>query len=54
MIDLSSIVTDPRFAQPFTVYRTTGDWAANGEFEISDPEEIELTGTISIASAKQI
>lgn len=54
MIDLSHVVIDPRFAQSFTVLRTTGEWLPNGEFNISQPEEIKMVGTISIASAKQI
>ena len=53
MIDLSSVVTDPRFAQTFTVYRTSGDWVG-ARFIENEPEEIKITGTISIANAKQI
>lgn len=52
MIDLSFVVTDPRFAKPFTVYRKTGEWV-KGRFEQIE-KEIEMIGTISIASAKQI
>ena len=53
MIDLSSIVTDPRFAQSFTVYRKTGDWVG-ARFKETEEKEITTIGTISIASAKQI
>ncbi|OOM73996.1 hypothetical protein CLPUN_42340 [Clostridium puniceum] len=53
MIDLSSAVTDPRFAQTFPVYRKTGKWNADGDFEQIETE-IPMIGTISIASAKQI
>ena len=53
MIDLSSVVTDPRFAQTFTVTRSIGVWKPNGEFAVT-PINFDLTGTISIASAKQI
>lgn len=52
MIDLSSAVTDPRFAQPFPVYRKNGEWI-KGRFEQVE-NEIKMIGTISIASAKQI
>jgi hypothetical protein len=52
MIDLSSAVIDPRFAQTFPVFRKTGDWE-KGRFEETETE-IKITGTISIASAKQI
>jgi hypothetical protein len=53
MIDLSSVVTDPRFAQTFTVWRKTGDWAPNGEF-VTREDPIIMNGAISIANAKQI
>ena len=53
MIDLSSIVTDSRFAQTFTVYRTTGDWVG-ARFVENEEVEITMTGTISIANARQI
>jgi hypothetical protein len=53
MIDLSSVVTDSRFAQSFKVYRTNGDWVG-ARFLENEPEEIIMTGTISIANAKQI
>lgn len=52
MIDLSSVVTDPRFAKPFPVYRKTGEWI-KGRFEQVETE-VKMIGTISIASAKQI
>lgn len=52
MIDLSSIVVDPRFAQTFTVKRFSGAWNA-GRWE-QNSINITMTGTISIASAKQI
>jgi hypothetical protein len=52
MIDLSSVVTDPRFAQTFTVKRFSGKWQA-GRF-VETPTEIQMVGTISIANAKQI
>lgn len=53
MINVSSIILDPDFAQTFKVYRKTGDWAPNGEFVI-EPSKISMTGVISIANAKQI
>ena len=52
MIDLSLVVTDPRFAQTFSVYRKIGEWI-KGRFEQTEIE-IKIVGTISIASAKQI
>ena len=53
MIDLSSVVIDPRISQPFTVYRTSGDWVG-ARFIQKEPEEIKAIGVISIANAKQI
>lgn len=52
MINLSSVVTDPRFAQSFTIFRKSGEWAA-GRFEQSE-NKINFVGTVSIASAKEI
>lgn len=52
MIDLSSVVLDQRFAQTFTVIRKTGDWVG-ARFSESETT-IQMTGTISIANAKQI
>lgn len=53
MINVSFLITDPAFAQTIKVYRKTGDWAPNGEFVITE-NEIQMTGVISIANAKQI
>ncbi|WP_297428654.1 hypothetical protein [Clostridium sp.] len=53
MIDVSSIILDPSFAQPFSVFRKTGDWQPNGEFTTTETE-IKMFGVISIANAKQI
>lgn len=53
MIDMSSIIYDPAFAQSIKVYRKTGDWAANGEF-VTTETLITMIGVISIANAKQI
>lgn len=52
MIDVSSIVLDPDFAQTFTVKRYSGDWVA-GRF-VEGHDDIQVLGTISIANAKQI
>lgn len=53
MIDVSSVVLDPRFAQTFTVKRyTDGKWEA-GRW-VQTPDVIKITGIISIANAKQI
>lgn len=53
MLDLSSVVLDPMFAQSFIVYRPSGDWVG-ARFVENEPEEITMIGTISIANAKQI
>ena len=53
MIDVSSTILDPHFAQTFTVKRyTNGKWEA-GRW-VQEPTEIKIVGTISIANAKQI
>lgn len=52
MINLSSVVLDPRFAQTFTVYRNNGEYNA-GRFEEKETP-ITMTGTISIASDLEI
>lgn len=52
MLDMSSIVLDPRFAQIFTVKRFAGKWQS-GRF-VESSTDIQMTGTISIANAKQI
>jgi hypothetical protein len=51
-IDLSTVVTDPRIAQPFIVYRKSGKWNA-GRFEQTETK-IPMTGTIGIASDEEI
>ncbi|EKQ56271.1 MULTISPECIES: hypothetical protein [unclassified Clostridium] len=53
MIDVSSVILDPSFAQTFTVYRISGDWVG-ARFVNNEPEVINMVGTISIANAKQI
>lgn len=52
MLDLSSVVLDPDFAQTFTIKRFSGQWQA-GRF-IQTNNEIQMAGIISIANAKQI
>jgi len=52
MLDLSSVVTDPRVAQTVPLYRKNGDWV-NGRF-VETETKADMTGTISIASAKQL
>lgn len=53
MIDLSSVVIDPRISQPFTLYRASGDWVG-ARFVEKESEPITAIGIISIANAKQI
>jgi hypothetical protein len=53
MLDMSSIISDPAFAQSIKVWRKTGDWQPNGEFATRE-DPITVIGVISIANAKQI
>ena len=49
MIDLSEIVNDPDLGQPFTITRTTGEFAAGG-WQADAPTLIPAFGVITVAS----
>lgn len=53
VIQLGDIVLDPDFAQQFTVYRSTGDWV-KGKWTESTPEQITMTGVISVMNEKEL
>ncbi len=51
MIDVSELLSDPDFAQPFTIQRTTGGFANEGEYSTADPTDIPAFGVIQPASS---
>ncbi|GED71177.1 hypothetical protein BRE01_48790 [Brevibacillus reuszeri] len=53
MIDVSEVITDPDFAQPFTVHRKGGDWV-KGRWVSSDVPPIRMTGVVIVADAKTL
>ncbi len=52
MINVSKVITDPRVAKTFTIYRKSGEWVS-GRFEQTE-NPMQLTGVISVASAREI
>lgn len=53
VIQIGDIVLDPDFAQQFTVYRSIGDWV-NGRWTESTPEQIIMTGVISVMNEREL
>lgn len=53
MIDVSELITDPDFAEPYTVYRRTGKWE-KGRFVVSEPEVLNFYGAVQPASVREI
>ncbi|HLH04951.1 MAG TPA: hypothetical protein VKX25_19440 [Bryobacteraceae bacterium] len=52
MIDLSDIVSDPEFARPFTINRSTGQFALGG-YQAA-VQQIQAVGVIRPAGAQDI
>jgi hypothetical protein len=52
MINVGEVVTDPDFAQTFTIRRSTGSFVT-GIFQ-STTTDIKAVGTISVANAKEV
>ncbi len=52
MIDVSELITDPDFAQTFTVTRSTGEWD-EGDF-ITTVETFSVTGVIQPMNSKEM
>lgn len=52
-IDVSELITDPDFAQSFSLVRTTGEYI-NGRWTETLEETLTRTGVISPASAKEL
>ncbi len=53
MINISEIVTDPDFAQTFTVHRRKGVFSERGRFEPVD-STLPMTGAIIPATTKEL
>lgn len=53
MIDVSDILEDPDLCQDFTVYRSSGAFAAGGWVE-GEPAQVPFSGVITVASAKEL
>lgn len=53
MIEVGDIVVDPDFAQAFTVLRSAAGDFTNGVWK-EQKTELQLTGTICVASAREI
>ncbi|QDX92065.1 hypothetical protein EEL30_06595 [Brevibacillus laterosporus] len=52
MIDVSEVITDPDFAQSFTVHRKSGEWIAGRS--VSSDASITMTGIVTVADAKTL
>lgn len=54
MINVSDVITDPDFAQPFTVYRSSGGQFISGGWSEGTPEQISLKGIVTVGSEKDL
>jgi hypothetical protein len=53
MIDVAELITDPDFAQNYTVYRRTYDWL-NGRYNIIDTQILNYFGAVQPAEPKML
>ena len=53
MINVSELIHDPDFAQNFQVIRRPGKWS-EGKWVIENPQQFNLHGVITVASARDI
>lgn len=53
MINVSEVITDPDFAQPYMVYRQFGEWE-RGHWKSADEKRIRVTGVVTVADAKTL
>lgn len=54
MIDVSSVVTDPEFAQQFVIERPTGNFVNEGAYVKGEPILIDRVGTIVSGVSKDV
>lgn len=52
MLNIAELIHDPDFAQPFTVYRKTGQWA-EGEYNQTE-QQISFHGVVVAANTKDL
>ena len=52
MINVSRVINSPKFSQPFTVWRKSGDWIA-GRF-VPTETSITISGVVTAAGTKDI
>jgi len=52
MINVSELITDPDFAQSFSVIRSAGNWA-DGDF-VATTETLSMTGSIQPMNSKEM
>ncbi len=53
MINLSELVTDPDFAQPLTINRSTGAFALGG-WQQGTPAPIPIIGVVTVAKEREL
>jgi hypothetical protein len=54
LVDVAELMSDPDFAQPFTVKRPTGDFDAGGIFRVTRYEETDAIGSVQPARPETI
>jgi len=53
VINVSEVITDPDFAQTFTVYRSTGSFV-DGVWTENTPRAIKMLGVVTVSSQKEL
>ena len=53
MINIREMISDPDFAQTFTVYRSTG-FFVKGLWTEGTPTQIPMLGVVNVANAKEL
>lgn len=53
MISVKEVITDPDFAQNFTVYRSTGSFV-DGVWTENTPSAIKMLGVVTVSSSKEL
>jgi hypothetical protein len=52
-MDISWLIEDPDFAQPFTVHRRSGRWVM-GAFELDEERPVQMTGVVQPAGPQDL
>ena len=52
-INVSRVMLSPRISQHYTVLRTSGGWQ-KGKYVLAEPQELDFTGTITVAREKDL